>query len=454
MNETKQNMIEAVLVLAIILVVLAFSSAFEKPLTMENGLTFDALQYFSVAQKFESHQHVIGESPFVYRIGLPFLVSVFFPEDLFTGFRLINLAGAFISIFLLLIWFRLHLKNIFVRLWLIVLFSTHWVGVLRLSYYSPVHVESLNTVFNLVGFILVYYLQKNPKDFRLFAMFCTVIFLGVFFRESVIFLAAIYFAVFIHGALNGSNDNASPSVKEIFLAGSPLLLGLISFGLTRTIASPDNEYSLLANMVAWTYQKPFPTYLQSYFTTYGPMLALLVPAFNKVKDFLAREKFYTYYLAFICLIAWGIGSDTDRFLFWAMPVVYTLLGLAMEQLIPLFKKQRMVLISLIFLQLLAQRSFLPYEEYIPEKIQYRIPVLTVICNEGCGLDIPSYNGKIGGGLLAGMCTPSPCTYAGRPYYLQIILFCEHLFVFSLFIYLFLRAQRKIGADKIYSQVAV
>lgn len=447
MNETKQNFIEVVWVIVIIFVVLAFSFVFEKPLTIENGIAFDAKQYFSVAQGFQSHQNLIGESPFVYRIGLPFLVSVFFSEDLFFGFRFINLIASFVSVFLLLTWLRLYLKNIIVRLLLIFLFSTHWVGALRLSYYSPVHVESLNTAFNLVGFILVFYLQKDPKNLRLLAAFCAVIFLGVFFRETVIFLAIIYFAVFIYNILTAVENKAFFG-QVAFLAVFPLLSGLIAFSLTRIIVSPNNEYSLLANMVAWMYQKPFPTYIQSYFTTYGPMLALLAVSYKVVKDFLETEKFNSYYLLFICLVAWGIGSDTDRFLYWAMPVMYVLLGLALESLWGVFQSRPVLLILLMLTQLLAQRSFLPYEEYLPERIQYRIPVLTVICNEGCGLDVPSYNGIIGGGLLAGMCTPSPCTNAGKPYFLQIILFFEHLFVFSLFILLILRAQRKLAASKI------
>jgi hypothetical protein len=124
------------------------------------------------------------------------------------------------------------------------------------------------------------------------------------------------------------------------------------------------------------------------------------------------------------MLAWGMGSDTDRFLYWAMPVVYVLLGIALENLWQVLQCHRGHLAILIIAQLLAQRSFLPSLEYAPEKILYRIPVLTVICNDGCGLDIPSYNGIIGSGLDAATCTPTPCLYFGRPYYLQLFLFIE------------------------------
>ena len=445
MTEDRQHIVEIAGTAIIIFAVLAFSFFIEKPLVAEKGLAFDSLQYFLIAQNFKAQQPVISEAPFVYRIGLPFLVSVFFPKNMFLGFKVINLLGAIISIFLLLMWLRLYLKNTFVKLLLVFLFATHWVGALRLSFYSPIHAESWMTVFNLMGFIVVFYLLKDRQNPLLLAAFCAVIFFGVLFRESVLFLAIIYIVLIILELSPKLEDADFSTRKDVLMAMLPLVAGLLAFFITRLIATPNNSYSLLVIFIYWMYQKPFPTYIQSYFTTYGPMLALLVPSYRIVKDFFGRERFNTYYLVFVCLVAWGIGSDTDRFLYWVMPVMYVVFGLALEYLWPIFQKKRMLLILLIAFQLLAQRSFLPYEEYLPEKIQYRIPALTVVCNEGCGLDIASYNGIAGAGLLAGMCTPSPCTYAGKPYYFQIILFIEHLFVFSLFIYLIMRAQRKLVA---------
>lgn len=222
----------------------------------------------------------------------------------------------------------------------------------------------------------------------------------------------------------------------------PFVSGLLGVLVTRILAAPTNPYFLLGTMVFWFYEKPFPAYLQSYFTTFGPMLAILIPSWGIIRDFLLREKFNLYYLVLICFLAWGIGSDTDRFLYWTMPVLYIMLGLALEHLWPMFRHNWGLLVVILLLQCLAQRSFLPTPDVAPEKILYRIPILTVVCNDGCGLDISSYTGITGSGLDAAMCTPSPCIQNGMLYPLQWLLLMENLLIAGILAYLLLRTKTR------------
>lgn len=50
-------------------------------------------------------------------------------------------------------------------------------------------------------------------------------------------------------------------------------------------------------------------------------------------------------------------QDTERYVFWAMPVVYVLIGRALEELLPLLS--RPVLALLMVCQLVAERAFWP-----------------------------------------------------------------------------------------------
>lgn len=424
----------------IVLAVMLFAFTVEKPLSIAEGTKFDASAYYDLAQKFSLHQEIVGGAPFVYRLGTPFLVSLFFPGNLYWGFMVINITSAVISIFILLFWLRLYLNNTFIRLLLVGLFASHWLGVLRITLFSPVHVESIALVFNLLGFIIIFHLQRRPDNLRLVLAFCMITFIGVIFRESVILLSLVYLTLMVYGHNILSEIRAGvESQRRLLLSAAPFFSGVLAIFLTRIIAVPDGSFSMVAAIIVWMYEKPLPSYIQSYFTTYGPMLAVLAPSIGVIKGFLVREKFNSYYLVLMCVLAWGIGSDTDRFLYWAMPVVYVLFGVALENLWQVLQHHRGLLAVLLIAQLLAQRSFLPSQEYAPEKILYRIPALTVICNDGCGLDIPSYNGLSGSGLDAATCTPTPCLYFGRPYYLQLFLFSENVLVTCIFAYLLTRA---------------
>jgi hypothetical protein len=203
----------------IVLAMMLFAFAYEKPLLIANGTKFDASAYFDFAQKLSHHQDVIGGAPFVYRLGTPFLVSLLFPDNLFLGFMVINITGAVVSIFLLLFWLRLYLNNSFVRLLLVGLFASHWLGTLRLSLFSPVHVESMALVFNLLGFILLFYLQRQPNNLRLIGAFCTITFIGVIFRESVILLSLVYLMVYVRELLSEIRTGVEFK-RKLFFCGS------------------------------------------------------------------------------------------------------------------------------------------------------------------------------------------------------------------------------------------
>ena len=436
----QQNAIKEILMVSIIILgSILFVYVFEKPLSYEKATMFGGM-YFRVAQNISAHQPIIDESPYVYRLGTPFLVALFFPDDLFLGFKAINLIASVICVYLLLFWLRLYLKNSFVRMILIVLFTTHWLGVLRMTLNNPVHVDAVSLIFNLLGFIFIFYLRDRKNDLLLIAAFSFTVFIGVFFRESAIFIPFVYVILQAHDLLR-----AMPRAKltrQALLPAVPFVSGLLGVLLTRFLVTPTNPYYLLGTMVFWFYEKPFPVYVQSYFTTFGPMLAILVSSWGIIRNFLLREKFNLYYLALICFLAWGIGSDTDRFLYWAMPVVYVMFGLAIEYLRPMFCRNWIFPVIILLLQCLAQRSFLPTPDFAPEKIIYRVPILTVICNDGCSLDIPSYNGITGSGLDAAMCTPSPCIQNGILFPLQWFLLMEHLLTAGILVYFLLRIKTR------------
>ena len=103
-------------------------------------------------------------------------------------------------------------------------------------------------------------------------------------------------------------------------------------------------------------------------------------------DFLKRYQFNLYYLGVICVLAWVIGTDTNGSLFWAVPVWYVMIGIALQKLWPWLRRFWWVLVLILVLQGMEENVFRPIPDYAPEKISYRIPLLTVICNDGCSME--------------------------------------------------------------------
>src|ERR1051325_10615530 len=90
-NRSKQPRaaLEIALVLGLFLTINVLSSAYQHPTTDNAGRGHDGAFYYKVADDFRLRVIPEVEAPFVYRIGVPFLVSRLFPESLFYGFNVV-----------------------------------------------------------------------------------------------------------------------------------------------------------------------------------------------------------------------------------------------------------------------------------------------------------------------------------------------------------------------------
>jgi ABC-type glycerol-3-phosphate transport system permease component len=70
-----------------------------------------------------------SEALFVYRLGTPFLVSVFFKNDLLFGFKPVNITANLLSTILLVFWLRFHLSDWRIRTLLVILRGRAGTGV-------------------------------------------------------------------------------------------------------------------------------------------------------------------------------------------------------------------------------------------------------------------------------------------------------------------------------------
>ncbi len=127
-NKISRNTLEVLILVTAFLLVNILGQIFQKPISLNNGKGWDGIVYYSVAEQFLKGQQPRAGAPFVYRIGTPVLVSLFFKEDLLLGFKIVNLIANGITVFLLLFWLRLNLLAWEVRVILVLLFITQWHG--------------------------------------------------------------------------------------------------------------------------------------------------------------------------------------------------------------------------------------------------------------------------------------------------------------------------------------
>ena len=431
---------DILITILITLAVIIFSAVFEKTLMYNNELGGDGAVYYKMAQQMADGKKVIDESPYVYRVGIPFLVARLFPDNLLLGFRTVNFIGSILSIFFLLILLRNYISKLAIRMFLIGVFVTHWIGPLRTALTYPTQIEPSFIAINLLAFVLISSLDKSPSSWKVIAL-GGISLLGTLIRKSYILIPLIYTFAKTTDLLLLTTGIHPRALRSLLPYTIPLLLGAFGIVVSHLVSIPSNSYSLLLWMLFWIYQKPLPAYVLGYFITFGPLLAILYPARTTIKDYLTNHHFHLYYLITVSALAWAIGSDTDRFFFWAMPIWLILFGLGLEYLRPILEKSAGLCMIILLAQCISQRTFLPSPSYAPELIQYRIPVLTVICNEGCSLDIPSYHGLTRPGFGAAYCSITPCYVNGIPFPIKIYQLLEYIIVIALILIIIARKQR-------------
>jgi hypothetical protein len=397
----KRGGLEIVLVLAVFLVVNFASQVYQPHITYNNGQSFDGVFYYRVADQLANGLPVSTEGPFVYRIGTPFLVAVFFKGNLLSGFKAVNMLANLFSTGLLLLWLRLFLRDWRMRVLLVVLFLIAWHGPVRFTYYDPTFTDPWLFVFLLAGLILIQHLKAQmERQDRTSVIFLSaglgiLTFVGVIFREVVLAVPLCLFFVanplpriteLVHPLASGWLRR--PFKGGLALAIFPLLAGIAAMFLVHRIASQYNDYSFVQTALDWAYQKPALTYLHAYFITFGVLILIPLHFWRRSLKFLGEHQHLLIFLVIFLVLGWIGGSDTERFLFWAMPVVFLLIGVEINENLDLFRSPRLVLL-LAGATACSMRLFWVVADY-PNPFKTPFPILSILSNKFQYLDLWSF----------------------------------------------------------------
>src|SRR5258706_10373148 len=199
----KGGLLEIAIILVVFLITNVASEIYQPHITLNRGQSFDGVFYFKVAYQMAQGSKIKTDGPFVYRIGTPFLVSVFFAHDLLFGFKAINIIANLVATLLLIFWLRLFLPDWRIRSLLVILFIVTWHGPVRFTIYDPTYTDPWLFVFLLIGMIVIEHVKRlvesNPapagrrpwsrlRVSLLVVCVGLISFVGAIFREVVLAL--------------------------------------------------------------------------------------------------------------------------------------------------------------------------------------------------------------------------------------------------------------------------
>ncbi len=408
----------AIITLMFVLVTL-WSLAFQ---AQNNVNGYDGMFYVNMGQQLVQGEPVTGPIPWIYRVGTPFLAALLTPitRDLLVSFKWVNVGASLLTTVLLWLYLRRHVDKVYARLVVMFLYLTQWHAPVRFAYFYPTSIDFWLMVFVLAALLLSDEIRggrtaKTPRtpredkereektraelnhrdtesaekievestreQFVLIGLLSVVIFVGVLFREVVAVFGVT--ALFIHNPIVFATN---PTFIQRLKLPHPLyflpLVGaaagvLVSHALV-TVNQTGYPYTFDGTVYLWLYDKRLMPYLLAWFVAFGPMLVLVLYNWRRSMAWLAQRQDVVVFVLALVVLAWVGGTDTERFLYWGMPIFYVLLGKALDDHAAWLRKSPLLLGVLFGTQMLSQRFLLPTPDFNTIAQPQIFPLLTVL----------------------------------------------------------------------------
>lgn len=336
---------------------------FQQPVSYHNGLGWDGVHYAKVTQDFRDGNTPAAEQPFVNRIAVPYLASLF-ESDIVTSWRLLGLTANALSLILLYVLLCLHFRQQWLRFLLLALFIIPNFSVVRRLWYDPVSTDQWDKVFLFAGFIILDRLKTKGWRPVLAVSLSAVALIGVLFREIVIILPLAALLVtnpvdFDPSRLRIRNVSLPPIISAM-----PFLGAMAGFCIVKSIVTPaDGDYSIYLQSLHLLYNKSLPDYMLGWFIAFGPLLIFPLYEWRTSAKFLACNQHIFVYLTAFALLGWIGGTATYRLVQWTMPAVFILIGHSLEFCAPAVKRNWLFITALVASFLLSQRVFWLWPDY-------------------------------------------------------------------------------------------
>lgn len=364
-----------VVVLAVAFVLVNVATALvQRPFLFHGREGWEGVNYLSMArQTAEGRFPIAEEAPTVFRLGAPVLAGLlnrFSGWNLVACFRAVNGVANVLSFALLVVWLRGFLVDWRVRTALALVFLLQWDAPVRWLYFFPPHTDPWMWVFMLAGLLAAERCRAQQTPGRIVLVTALTV-VGACFREIVLIIGVVL--PFIGNPVRPGA--VGERWRGLWPRLIPLAAGVLTTLVLRHAVRREGTYDFAWTALHYLFSKPWPAYGLSWFSAFGPILWLAVLRPRQGAAFLARHQHLAVYLAAFAVLAYMGGSDTERFLYWTMPVVYVLIGRALEEAAGLWP--RWLLAGLAGAQFVAARAvFWPAVPPYPNLVPHALPLLT------------------------------------------------------------------------------
>lgn len=334
----------------------------------------DGEQYHRMSSQFAAGVLPLrAEAPFVYRLATPWLAARVDPllsrlvprwlartVDDNSGlegvvpFYAVNIAATLVAIVLLLAYLRCFVAGPALRVLLVTLWMAAWHAPVRYVYFNPTNVEPLFFVA-LLAALLAIEKTKHLNAWRRALVVAPLVAVATVCRESGVLVSV----VFVAGArpLRLLRERRWLTIGALLL---PVAAGVAALAFTRQVAVPSNDYQPVTELLVILRRKSIFSWVLAWFFTFGPAaLALIVSAAGPIRGFLAARPHLAFYLLLVGVLAFVGGTDTERILGWAAPVVLVLLGVAIGDRMEVLERAPALVALLVVVQSASARVLWP-----------------------------------------------------------------------------------------------
>ena len=284
---------------------------------------WDSDEYFQMAQQLAAGEQVTTAAPYAYRLLTPWLVATCCAGDIQRGFLVVNLlCGVALSV-LLIYWLRHFVSHAGIRVLIAAACALQWHAPLRFVFYYPAYVDPLFQVFMVAALIAAERLVSG-SSISAGAAYTLFVAAGTLARETMLILPA--------STLIGFAITRGPAAAlRARWAAMAMAAGAITFIGARAAVDPRGGYRFLDAIALHLTNKPVESLLLVSFISFGPMIAVVVYDWRATWAFV-RQRVDLALVPVLCIgLAYVGGHDTERYFFWAMPVVYLLIAQSLER---------------------------------------------------------------------------------------------------------------------------
>lgn len=384
MKEKAKYILFAVLLSVI---TIAISHWVQPEISFNSGLGWDGVNYHQMAEQFAKDEQISTKAPFVYRIGVPYLVAKFFPDNLKSGFLYLNWLFSILNSVLLALLLARFLSRKWVIYLLVFFYITQWHGYHRFGSFYPVQVDPLAITLILASLLVL--LKKGIS--LLDVIIITILSLmGAYVREivaipSILLMMKAYFyykksKLTSTGSVNGLEKSKFTELVEVnrYFLFLPFIIFLIVYAIVTLNIEPTNSHKFYNAAADMLYTKSLFRFFHSWMVAYGAILILPALFYKQTWNYMKQHKIMTTYLAIIIVFSYVGGADTERIAYWAFPVVFIFAGKILDK-IELSKPNKNFLYAMLIIQIVSQRLFNIIPNY-PSMYDKTVVLLTPIGN--------------------------------------------------------------------------